>query len=136
MVCDYYIHRHLLIEHLNGTKSIEVSFRRGYFPDIDFRAYDSDEDDDYEDANEFWDNVQAVNNQIQSFILKPREPVVIFENGDFVKESYGKKYYPFLIRFKKQGHISCINEIIKVTRVERKYLQHEYFKFNPDDLYR
>ncbi len=132
MGCDFYIHISLKIEHKNGISYYELPSPRGYFCELD-GIYDSDEDEEdrYYDTEDF----EKLYEDMRKFCLTPRKDLVIFENNNFTKPQFEKKYLPmlenkikkkYIVKFgikgeKDTGNFSNISEIIKVTKEETRF---------------
>ena len=140
MGCDYYIYRHLKIEHTKGISYIELQCKRGYFFYFEIGFVDSDnEDEPYYLTEEY----KELDNKIQEFSLKPNPDVIIYENNKYAKPIFQEKYQNLI--FKKiscktqcnimnddddddddddvmdTGKLSSFEDIIKITKFEKRY---------------
>ena len=126
MGCDYYIYVYLEIEHTHGTSYYEFPVVRGYYPNLDYITYDSD---DEEDSDEF----QKLYEDTIRLCLTPRKSVVIYDNNSFITPKFETKYL-HAIQSKMDGryvqehpqHVdtgtfSEMNEILKITKKEIRY---------------
>jgi hypothetical protein len=116
---QYCIFKFLVIEHTNGISYISL-------PLISHKWYTDDVDSDSDNDN---------NNNNNIDYLKPREPILIYSNNEYIKEKFKNKY-EILIKNKineKQiifyfneyqdiGILTDINNIIKITKIERRHL--------------
>jgi len=117
---QYCIYKFLVIEHTNGISYISLPFiiHKWYTIDIDSDGDDHDNDDDDDD----------------DFILKPREPILIYENNKYIKAKFKNKYeiliknkvnekqIPFYFNeYQDIGILTNIDDIIKITKIERRH---------------
>ena len=123
MVCDYYIERYLVVDYKGGAShKYELDFTHAYFPYLDIRDYDSEEELDQEYSNQYHNVMQSV----EQLCLKPKLPVLIFCNGKFSSEKYKNKYDQVLKN--KAGHLETISlVVIQEIRYERE----KYFEYHP-----
>jgi len=89
MGCDFYVYTYLEIKHTGGLSYIELYKQKGYFCDCIEPMMDSDDDD-----------VEAFDIKCQKYrelFLQPiLRPILIYENKEFVKESYKNKYHDII----------------------------------------
>ena len=142
MVCDYFIERFLEIEHKNGISYFELSFKTKWFPCID-DCYDEAEDSDNE-IEVYVENsdYNRVCKEIEELCLIPRKPRVIFKDGKYTSNAIMNKYLPMVLKKVNTDRLSGDNkdtgilkdaaDIIKITKRELRYRQHEYFTVHPD----
>jgi hypothetical protein len=131
MGCDYYINVYLEIEHINGISYCELPLIRGYFCDLECGIYDSDDEEkdiyyNSEEYNELYTNMIKL-------CLRPRKPIIIYNNNSFVEERFKNKYLPIIqnkldrinineyFRFTDTGNFTNINEIIMINKKELRY---------------
>lgn len=122
MGCDYYVELFLKIEHADGDTIIKLKTIRGYYGDFNTGP----EDSDYEEA----DDIHGFNsemtttlwNNFREVLLTPRNPLLIFDNGLFTKESYKEKYIDIIEdKIKESGkHLQTINDIVKIYKYEKR----------------
>lgn len=87
MGCDYYIQTELVIEHLDSRGRLSFTYtnrsiEKGYI----HQPSDYDSDDDWETAGKKYDA------EIERRIAQNTYNKIIFENDEWIKESYRKKY--------------------------------------------
>ena len=129
MGCDYYIDIFLKIEHSGGVCYIELPCNRGYFCDCAWGIYEKEED-----AEPYWhcEEAMEVRKKVEAFMLKPLPDVVIYSDKQYKSEYVKEKYEPYImkkieekksykIRFKDTGKLKCFDDIISVTRFEKRY---------------
>ena len=90
--------------------------------------------DKNEDAEPYWHCEEAVTlrKQMEAFMLKPRPDVVVYSDKQYTTEFLRDKYEPFIckkienkkskkIRYVDTGKLKNIDDIITITRFERRY---------------
>ena len=107
MGCDYYIQKELVIEYLDKTGKIfalytDRNIEKGYILQSSEHDSDDDEDTSYKKYKE----------EIERRIKYNTYNKILFENGDWVQESYKKKYEQYLLRTYK--------EIVKIIKIYKK----------------
>jgi hypothetical protein len=135
MGCDFYIYTYLEIEHINGISYYEFPYIRGYYCSLDCSEYDSDDDekDYYYKSAEYQRNY----NKMIKIWLKPKKPVIIYDNHSFTKPRFEMKYLPKIQKIinKKYvnkdpllndtGSFTSIEQVIKITKKEYRYDPYE-----------
>ena len=131
MGCDFYIYTYLEIEHIKGVSYYHLPTIRGYYCDLEYGIYDSDDDE-----NDYYYNSREYNTLYENMTklcLTPRKPVVIYSNNLFIKSKFEIKYLPIIqnkinkkyvekyIRYKDTGTFTSIDEVIKITKKEDRY---------------
>ena len=131
MSCDYYIYNYLEIEHSNGISYYEFPTIRGYYCDLEYGFYDSDDDE-----NDYYYNSTEYKRLCENMIklcLTPRKPVIIYNNNSFISPKLERKYLPIIqnkmnkkyvnkyARHKDTGDFISIEQIITVTKKEERY---------------
>ena len=107
MGCDYYIQTELVIEYNSTDGRINTLYtnrtlKKGYV----FNYKDEDSDDDEETAH------KKYSAEIERIIKENTFNKILFENEQWIKESYRTKYEPYLMKTYK--------EIIKFIKVYKK----------------
>lgn len=129
MGCDYYIDIYLKIEHAGGTCYIELPSARGYFCDCVWGIYD-----EHDDEEPYWHGEEAsdLRKQLEKFMLKPRPDIIIYSDKKYKTDFLQEKYEPIIlkkleekkpkdIRFKDTGKLQNMDDVITVTKFERRY---------------
>lgn len=129
---DFVIHVFLEIQHTNGTAYYELPNIAGYYDSFDCGGiYDSDEEE--EDRYYNTEQYRELKQKYYDMCLTPRKPLVLYENGDYVKKQFKKKYLPMIKnKFKgvymeefcvceDVGELRDICDIIKITKKEIRY---------------
>jgi hypothetical protein len=108
MGCDYYIVKMLNIYCDNDDEylTLEIDNQRGYYHII----YDED-DDDYE---------IKVNEYIKECLTPSIQPIIIYDNNNFIKPTFETKYKYIVEQFIK-NYGKTLNNIIKIIKVEERY---------------
>ena len=126
MVCDYYIERYLAVDYKGGAKiKYELDFTHAYYPDVDIRDYDSEEEID----QEYYKQYEKVKNRLQQLCLMPKLPVIIYSNGKYENEKYERKYGPVI-----RQNVGNLQHVEMIIIKELRYEQSKYFEYHPDDL--
>jgi len=108
MGCDYYVVKVLQIEYYTDTdvSEIELSRERWYY------TYDYDEDeDDYE---------EKVNMYIKNQLTPQMNPIILFSNSTFNKESSEEKYSS-LIEEKLKNCDLTWRDVKTIRKIEKRY---------------
>ena len=122
MGCDYYIYKSLRIEHINGSSIIEFPSIRGYYGDFDYDQPDSDYDSDSDIHSYKSGEFEKIYNLYRQLVLKPRQPLLIFDDGLFVKDFYKDKYFDIILeKIKASGkYLTHMQEIYKIFKCEKR----------------
>ena len=140
---DYFIYQYLQIEHANGVSYIKLRcIEKNYcncISDTHFDNHDkkSDDSDDSElDDSSFTvkHKIQCLQNQMKYLLLKPRAPILIYENNQFINVHFKNKYEkiikdkinetepsPIFIEYRDTGNFKCFESIKKITKIECRY---------------
>jgi hypothetical protein len=131
MGCDFYIRMYLEIHHNNGISYYEFPTMRGYFCELDRGICDSDEDENEDDYNST--EYETLYESMKIFYLKPRPPIVIYDNHSFTSPRFEMKYLPILQekinktyvnkypKYKDTGTFTSVEQVIKVVKKEERY---------------
>jgi hypothetical protein len=131
MGCDFYIYTYLEIEHTDGVSYYEFPYMRGYYRSLDCSDYDSDDDEnDYYYKSEEY---KELYNYMIKIWLKPKKPVIIYDNHSFVTPKFEMKYLPKIRKIINNkyvnkhrmlddiGTLTSMEQIIKITKKEYRY---------------
>jgi hypothetical protein len=141
MGCDYYIDIYLEIEHSQGISYYDLPSKRGYYPELNYSFYDSDNDDDNSDNSDNEKEQQEEENEyeklyemMKELALRPRKPVLLYKNNSFVKPKFETKYLPMIHNklnhinledrhpiYEDTGSFSSLGEVITITKKEVRY---------------
>jgi len=128
---DYLIHVYLEIQHINGTAYYELPTIGGYYESFDCGIYDSDEEE--EDRYYNTEQYRELRQKYYDMCLTPRKPLVLYENGEYVKKQFKKKYLPMIKNKLKGvymeefclcedvGELKNIRDILQITKKEIRY---------------
>lgn len=131
MGCDYYIRVYLEIQHINGISYYDLPTIRGYYCELDYGIYDSDDDE-----NDYYYNSpehEILCENVKKLSLTPRKPVVVYNNNSFISPKFETKYLPIIQnkinkkyvekypRHKDTGTFESIEQLIKVIKKEERY---------------
>uniref|UniRef100_A0A6C0EPA7 Uncharacterized protein n=1 Tax=viral metagenome TaxID=1070528 RepID=A0A6C0EPA7_9ZZZZ len=128
MGCDYYVLVYLEIEHTKGISYCELPIIRGYYGEMDYGVYDSDDEekDRYYNSREY----EKLYRRMVKLCLTPRNHMIIYLNGLFIKEKFKNKYLPIIqdkitgktekiwLNYVDTGELTDIRQIIKITKKE------------------
>lgn len=131
MGCDYYIRVYLEIQHVNGISYYDLPIIRGYYCELDYGIYDSDDDE-----NDYYYNSpehETLCENVKKLSLTPRKPVIIYNNNSFISSKFETKYMPIIQnkinkkyvekypRREDNGTFESIEQVIKVIKKEERY---------------
>lgn len=106
MVCDYYVESELVVEYQDKTRRLCTVYTNRkvekYYVSIPL-DYDSDDDDETE-----YKKYEA---EVERKIKDNTYNKMLFENGEWIKESYRKKYENNLLKL-----FPDINKILKLYK--------------------
>jgi hypothetical protein len=111
MGCDYYITKELHIYYGNGKYdfiSITLEEEKGYF----YYPNHIDEDEDGYD--------EMINNYKKQELTPNMKPIIIYENGYFVKKLFKEKYEQ-LIENEINRNCKLKTDIINIIKIEDRY---------------
>lgn len=134
MGADFYVYVYLEIEHTRGISYYEFPTIRGYYCDLEYHIYDSDDDDNdiYYNSNEY----KSLYDSMVKLCLTPRKPIVIYENEAFIskkletkyltliQDKINKKYINKHPRYSDTGRFTSIEQISKIIKKEERYDPH------------
>lgn len=108
MGCDYYIRSELIVEYIDANGALSTTrtnrtMEKGYLMSVP----DEDSDDDLETLQ------QKYNEELQKIIDRHNYKKMLYETGEWKKESYKKKYLQEL-------NILC-PRMIKIVKVYKEY---------------
>ena len=106
MVCDYYIQNEMVIEYQNNAGKRNFIYtnriiKKGYI--FDYPSNDLDNN---------VDSYEKYNHELERRIKLNTYNKILFENGDWIKELYKKKYETYLSQNYK--------DIVKIIKVYKK----------------
>ena len=128
MGCDFYIYTYLEIHHMNGISYYPFPMIRGYYCELEYGGYDSDDEYDYYNSIEH----KTLYENMKKIYLTPRKPLVIY-NHSFITPKLEMKYLPIIQnkmnnnyiekypRYKDTGIFTSIEQIIKIVKKEERY---------------
>jgi hypothetical protein len=106
MGCDYYILIVLRIYCENYFLDIELTRERGYY----YYNFDEDEED-YEDK---------VSNYINNILTPKMNPIVLYDNNNFLKPSFETKYKTIIDNQINKNNVRW-SDIRKIIKLEERY---------------
>lgn len=106
MGCDYYILIVLRIYYENYFLDIELTRERGYY----YYNFDEDEED-YEDK---------VSNYINNILTPKMNPIVLYDNNNFLKPSFETKYKTIIDNQINKNNVRW-SDIRKIIKLEERY---------------
>lgn len=106
MGCDYYIVKALYIYYRDTYLDVELSREKGYF----YCNYDSD-DEDYD---------KKVNAHIKECLKAEMKPIILYNDNNFIQESYKQKYKNMILDEIKKYNIEW-SEITQIKKIEYRY---------------
>ncbi len=116
--CDFHIYRTLKITFTNGTTTINLPTKKGYFCDCNWGIDDSDDEDDIHiDKHDY----RKLHKQYVEFMLKPRTPIMVYKNGNFINEKFQKKYEKAISVCLQQKNIPMKNTI-QIEKLEDRII--------------
>ena len=105
MGCDYYVIKLLKITYKNkDEKEIELHREPNYFPDVD-NEYDSDEPS----------YIEYIHDIQEKYLTPKMEPILLYEDGDFTRETYRTKYLDRI------SDIENVDTIYKIEKRQRRF---------------
>ena len=139
---DYFIYQYLQIQHTNGVSYIQLKcIEKNYCKCISNvnNDFDKDYDSDYDTVSNETNNIikhkiQHLHNKIKFLLLRPRLPIIIYENNHFISQHFKNKYeklitkkinekeQPFIfIEYRDTGKLEFFDSIIRITKIECRY---------------
>lgn len=103
MGCDYYIVKALYIYYNNKYLDIELSREKGYY------YYDFDSDDEDYDTK--------INEYIRKHLTPNMKPIILYNDNNFIQESYKQKYKNMILDEIKKYNIEW-SEITQIKKIE------------------
>ena len=142
MEADYYIFKYLQIEHINGISYISLKHDEKYYSQFLKNVntiFEDDNDSDNDLSTELTNkqikikHLEIMFTQIKYLFLKPRNPIIIYENSQFLNSNFEKKYKkliedkinekvypPIFIEYSDTGKLESFETIKKITKIETR----------------